>query len=90
MITITAEQARSISDDNILLESIEKDIGQKILEAAKKGLKEVKISYATYESKLNLIQESLKQAGYKYEEDTWYDKSIDIPVSTQKLIINWE
>ena len=90
MITITAEQARSISDNNVSLESIEKDIGQKILEAAKKGLKEVKISYATYESKLNLIQESLKQAGYKYEEDTWYDKSIDIPVSTQKLIINWE
>ena len=89
MLTITADQARSISNDNVSLESIEKDIGQKILEAAKKGLKEVKISYNIYESKLNLIKESLKQAGYKYEEDTWYDTRIDMPVPTKELIISW-
>lgn len=83
---ISADKVRAVSNT---LERIEDEISNAILEAAKKGLKEVKISYKSYESKINLIKESLKKAGYKYEEDTWYDSSIDIPVPTKKLIISW-
>lgn len=90
MITFTADQARSISNANVPLASIEGDIAQKIVEAAKKGLKEVKSPYESYESKVDLIKDSLKQAGYKYEEDTWFDQSICMPVETKKLIVSWQ